>query len=252
MIKFRHMIRILKKTAICFVLICFLVPSASWAAYRIYLKNGSVISDIKSYIKAGGDVRFLLNGGAVGIPEGEVLKIEEYESVEKKAEETQKEPGGEWPPTPSVSGPPVPESPPAPAQIISPADRSRAEGLKMKIKEIEDRLDAISRKEQEGRKLNDEYRTVKLRIENIFGIGRSKAIEAINAGTETEKNPDKVYQKYLTPEQRSLLQANFIQKRELEDKLENMKTELEDLGRDKERLLEDKKEAEDELRRLSY
>jgi hypothetical protein len=59
------------------------MPAYSEAAYKIYLKNGSEISGVSSYEKRGGEVIVYFGGGSIGIPEKDIVKIEETESPEK-------------------------------------------------------------------------------------------------------------------------------------------------------------------------
>jgi len=65
-----------------FVLI-LLLPAYSEAAYKIYLKNGSVIEGVGKYEKRDGEVILYFGGGTFGISEREFLKIEETEAPEK-------------------------------------------------------------------------------------------------------------------------------------------------------------------------
>jgi hypothetical protein len=51
-------------------------PLSADAAYKIYLKNGSVIKGASHYEKSGGEIKFYFEGGAAGIPETDILKIE--------------------------------------------------------------------------------------------------------------------------------------------------------------------------------
>lgn len=65
-----------------FVLI-LLLPVYSQASYRVYLNNGSVLSGVSSYEKTDGEVNIIFGGGSIGIPEKDILKIEETETPEK-------------------------------------------------------------------------------------------------------------------------------------------------------------------------
>ncbi len=60
-----------------------LLPVTSEATYKVFLKNGSVISGITSYEKKNGDVNIFFGGGSMGIPEKDILRIEETEAPEK-------------------------------------------------------------------------------------------------------------------------------------------------------------------------
>lgn len=66
-----------------FILI-LLLPVSSEAAYKIYLKNGTVISKVKTYEKKGGDVTIYLGGGSMVISEKDILKIEGTETIEEE------------------------------------------------------------------------------------------------------------------------------------------------------------------------
>lgn len=81
----------MKLKVIIFVLI-LICPSISGAAYKIYLKNGSVISGASSYEKKGVDIIINLGGGSVSISENDILKIEETGAPEKdfRSKETKK------------------------------------------------------------------------------------------------------------------------------------------------------------------
>lgn len=79
----------------------FAIPAD--AAFKVYLKNGSVLSGVSSYEKKGGEVIIYYGGGSIGVPEREVLKIEETEAPEKDFR------GPETPPVEEV----IPSPPPA-------------------------------------------------------------------------------------------------------------------------------------------
>lgn len=71
-----------KKVA-CLLAMIMLLPLPASAAYKIYLKNGSAISGVSSYEKKDGEVLIHLGGGSMGIPEKDILKIEETGASEK-------------------------------------------------------------------------------------------------------------------------------------------------------------------------
>lgn len=60
-------------------LLIFLIPAGSDAAYNIYLKNGSVISDAVSYEEKGDDIKVYLEYGSLQISKKDILKIESFE-----------------------------------------------------------------------------------------------------------------------------------------------------------------------------
>lgn len=74
----------MKRPLIILSLMCILLLSvSSEAAYKIYLRNGSVITGVKSYEKKNGEIAIQFGGGAIGVPERDVLRIEEVNAPEK-------------------------------------------------------------------------------------------------------------------------------------------------------------------------
>lgn len=67
----------MSKKILCAFVLILLVSASADAAYKIYLKNGSVISGVSSYEKKDGEVLIHLGGGSMGIPEKDILRIEE-------------------------------------------------------------------------------------------------------------------------------------------------------------------------------
>jgi len=63
------------------ILILFF-PVSSEAAYKIYLKDGTVISGIQFYEKKGSDVGLFFKDGSMHVSEEDILKIEGKESDE--------------------------------------------------------------------------------------------------------------------------------------------------------------------------
>lgn len=65
------------------LLVFVFVPFSANAAYKIYLKNGSVIPGVSSYEIKNGEVSIYFGGGSMGVPEKEILKIEETGAPEQ-------------------------------------------------------------------------------------------------------------------------------------------------------------------------
>jgi hypothetical protein len=87
---------------ILLIILILLLPASSEAAYKIYLKNGSVISGVRSYEKKGGEVTIYFSGGLMAISEKDILKIEGTETPEedlqtKEPEKKEKQDGQERP-----------------------------------------------------------------------------------------------------------------------------------------------------------
>ncbi|MEW6001896.1 MAG: hypothetical protein AB1638_04535 [Nitrospirota bacterium] len=66
-----------------FFILILLIPHYSEAAFKIYLKNGSIISGASSYQKKAGEVIIYFGGGSIGISEKDIVKIEETGAPEK-------------------------------------------------------------------------------------------------------------------------------------------------------------------------
>ncbi len=79
---------------ILLVILILLLPASSEAAYKISLKNGSVISGVRSYEKKGGEVTVYFSGGSMAISEKDILKIEGTETPEEdlQTKEAQEKP----------------------------------------------------------------------------------------------------------------------------------------------------------------
>jgi hypothetical protein len=83
------------------LVLVLLFPVCSDAAYKIYLRNGSVISGVSSYERTDGDVDIFFGGGSMGIPAKDILKIEETEAPEMDFRMKQAPEGREEAPPPS-------------------------------------------------------------------------------------------------------------------------------------------------------
>jgi len=76
---------------ILLVILILLLPASSEAAYKIYLKNGSVISGVRSYEKKGGEVSVYFSRGSMAISEKDILKIEGTETLEEDLQTKEQE-----------------------------------------------------------------------------------------------------------------------------------------------------------------
>ncbi|MDA8387072.1 MAG: hypothetical protein M0Z58_00240 [Nitrospiraceae bacterium] len=213
----------LKLIAVSFSLLAlsFLLVSPAMAAYRLILKNGSVLEGIESYERQAGELKFQYAGGTIGVPEKEVLRIEKY---------TEELPPVQYVPTPAAKT----ETPQA-----VPAGHPNA----ARLAAIDRRLAEIQSKEEEYKKLKAQYQEVMLRIQNLFNLGRQAAIRA----GKSQLQANQQYNLYLGPAQQQMVQTNFLTKQELEAKIKDMETNiLPPLEQEKARLLQEKKELEGE------
>lgn len=138
-----------------------LVPVASEATYKVILKNGSVISGVSSYEKKNGDVEIFFGGGSMGIPENEILKIEESGAPEKDFR-TEEAPASQM----EEAAPPVE----APAQN-SDDKAARIDALKTELESVNADLSAAEAEEARlDKAINDRksarlsYNTQQLRL----------------------------------------------------------------------------------------
>ncbi|MGD0884512.1 MAG: hypothetical protein ABSA46_06490 [Thermodesulfovibrionales bacterium] len=112
-----------------------LLPRASDAAYKIYLKNGSVIAGAASYEKNGDEIMVQFGGGSIGVPAKDVLKIEQTDLPEKDLRS---------PATPEKQG----ESPSSPA-VPTPGENqtTKQDELKNELESIDTELQSVQDKE---------------------------------------------------------------------------------------------------------
>ena len=68
---------------IIFFVVILLIPVYASAAYTIYLKNGSVISDVRSYNETGEEISVYFQTGALVIPQKDILRITGEETPEE-------------------------------------------------------------------------------------------------------------------------------------------------------------------------
>jgi hypothetical protein len=68
---------------ILLLVVFLLLPFSADAAFKIYLKNGSVITGVSSYEKKNGEVTIYFGGGSMGVSEKEIVKIEETGAPEQ-------------------------------------------------------------------------------------------------------------------------------------------------------------------------
>lgn len=78
-------------------------PFSGYAAYNIYLKNGSVMSGVSSYEKEGGEITIHFGGGSIGVSEKDILKIEETGTAEKDFRSVETSPQRQEGTTPAVA-----------------------------------------------------------------------------------------------------------------------------------------------------
>jgi hypothetical protein len=111
------------------------------AAYKVYLRNGSAISGVSSYEKRDGEVIIYFGGGSMGIPEKDILKIEDTEAPEKDFR------------TPEVPGAQEETPPPAPSGEETGNRTERTNVLRAELESTNSELKAVEEDEARVTKL---------------------------------------------------------------------------------------------------
>lgn len=129
----------MKKVVILIIVLLF--PAYSYAAYKIYLKNGSVISGASSYQEREGEIEVYFSTGSMTIPAKDVLKIE---GKEEPAAENTPEEKTETPQKKERA-----EEATVPAAVSQPADDkiAKANALKAEIDSITSEIRSTEEKE---------------------------------------------------------------------------------------------------------
>ena len=201
---------------IIFFVVFLLIPVCAGAAYTIYLKNGSVISDVRSYNEAGEEISVYFQTGAMVIPRRDILRITGEETPENAAPEAAQETGdgqiprknGETQPAESRQETQVQSEPPAGSAPPS---------------------------EDPSDDRNDKMTAVKSELDSV--IGEIRTLETDEANLVKEIN-----------EKRSKPALNRYQANQLMQETAPLQQELSDVQQKKEELRQRKTALEDELR----
>ncbi|MCL5023689.1 MAG: hypothetical protein M1497_10050 [Nitrospirae bacterium] len=118
------------------LVLVLLLPFPADAAYKIYLKNGSAMSGVSSYERRDGELIIYFGGGSLGVPEKDVLKIEESGAPEKDFRREE---------APGAAEEEVPAAPPA----AEPNDKSyRTSVLRGQLDSINSEIKTVEENEQ--------------------------------------------------------------------------------------------------------
>lgn len=188
-----------------------LLTSSADAAYKIYLKNGSTIKGVNRYEKSEGEIKFYFEGGMVGIPEADILRIESSKEPIKDIKPAEIKPTEEF--KEGKTKPPEPEHredvqrsdrapEPETRGDVPGSDRAQeTSDIKTQPAEPDKKNQEIARKESELRRVEGELLTTRARIQNLY----------INASSDAE---------------RSMLQQNMMRKRKVEAEKKKLEEEL--------------------------
>jgi len=197
---------------IIFIVAILLIPVCAGAAYTIYLKNGSVISDARSYSEAGEEISIFFQTGAMVIPRSDILRITGEETPENAAPEATPETEDK-----QVSG-----------------ESSETQPVKSP-QETQEQTAGSAPSERPGENRNAKMSAVKSDLDSIIGEIRTLETDEARLVKEiNEKRSKPVYNKY---------QAN-----QLIQETEPLQQELSGVQQKKEELRQQKTALEDELR----
>jgi nucleoid-associated protein YgaU len=200
---------------IIFLVVILLLPVCAGASYTFYLKNGSVISDVRSYRETGEEISVYFQTGAMVIPRGDILRITGEEAPENAAPEASQETGDGQIPRKNSETQPVENRQEAQEQKEHPPESAPPAG-------------------EPGDDRNDKMTAVKTELDSVIGEIRSLETDEARLVKEiNEKRSSPVYNRY---------QANQL----LKD-TEPLQQELSGVQQKKEELRQRKSALEDEL-----
>ncbi len=152
------------------VLLILLLPVYCEAAYRILLKNGSVIPEVKSYDEKDGEVTVYFEAGSMVISKNDILKIEGSESLEKelqpeeKEEVQQKQEKQERPEQPKPAGPLTPTQEPAEDKSAKLNElKSEMDSINSEIRSLEERENNLAREINEKTGSRSTYNLIQMK-----------------------------------------------------------------------------------------
>jgi len=201
---------------IIFLVVILLIPVCAGASYTFYLKNGSVISDVRSYNETGDEISVYFQTGAMVIPRRDILRITGEETPENAAPEaTQEIEDKQVPSVHSKTQPVESRQETRAGSDLPPESAPPAEGP--------------------GDDRNDKMTAAKSELDSV--IGEIRTLETDEASLVKEIN-----------EKRSKPVYNKYQASRLMQETEPLQQELSDVQQKKEELRQRKTALEDELR----
>lgn len=227
------------KTIIYFLscALCLTLVLKAEAAYKIYLKNGSVISAF-SYEKIKGEVRLQLDSGVIGIPESEILRIKEAgdtEEADESSRMTEIKAEG-------ITRPLTME------EITGTTTKDLAEEA-AQPEETGVSDEDIAKKEEELKKLKEELEITRIRIQALYGgtpqdisvpalEERARALQRQIESIINDKDKGAELQQLRRllsavnqqlAVKRPMLQQNMFKKKELEEEISKLEEEIKKL-----------------------
>lgn len=201
------------------LLFILLLPAYSEAAYKIILKNGASIDEVRTYSESGDEINLYFDTGSMSILKRDVLRIEGSESPSVEDEQQEAQPGQEPPSQQEAQSdqekPALEEAEPAQDRQDGKQDSPKPadDGRQTRFNQLNNELNAI----------NNELKTVQGREGDL--------VKEIN-----DRSSRKFYNEY--------------QLRQLEKEVNPLKQELAEVQRAKDQLFQKKLSIENQIRAL--
>jgi hypothetical protein len=205
---------------IIFLVVFLLIPVCAGAAFTIYLKNGSVISDVRTYNEAGGEISVYFQTGSMVIPRSDILRITGEDPPEKAATEE------------------IPETPEMQGQGTQKNGEKQIPAGRQEIREGQEQSVTSPAPEEPVDDKNTRMREVKSELDSVYAEFRT--VEADEARLVKEINEKRS----------SRFKYNQYQMNQLIKETEPLQQELFSVQQKKEELRQRKDVLENELRSL--
>ena len=205
---------------IIFLVVFLLIPVCAGAAFTIYLKNGSVISDVRTYNEAGGEISVYFQTGSMVIPRSDILRITGEDPPEKAATEE------------------IPETPEMQGQGTQKNGEKQIPAGRQEIREGQEQSVTSPAPEEPVDDKNTRMREVKSELDSVYAEFRT--VEADEARLVKEINKKRS----------SRVNYNQYQMNQLIKETEPLQQELFSVQQKKEELRQRKDVLENELRSL--
>ena len=205
---------------IIFLVVFLLIPVCAGAAFTIYLKNGSVISDVRTYNEAAGEISVYFQTGSMVIPRSDILRITGEDPPEKAATEE------------------IPETPEMQGQGTQKNGEKQIPAGRQEIREGQEQSVTSPAPEEPVDDKNTRMREVKSELDSVYAEFRT--VEADEARLVKEINEKRS----------SRVNYNQYQMNQLIKETEPLQQELFSVQQKKEELRQRKDVLENELRSL--
>lgn len=206
---------------ILFIVLILLIPVYAAAEYKIYLKNGSVISEVRSYEEMNGDVIVYFGTGSMTISQKDILKIGGTEPAEKETQKTD-----------------VTDIQQRQERTERAPDQSQPRVQSQEQPRVQSQDQPRTQSQESGNYKSDQINALRTELQSV--ISDIKALEEQEAGLVTTIN-QKTGRRF---------SYNLIQIKQLEKEVEPLKQQLYGVQQKKAELIQRKSSIESELRLL--